>query len=152
MYFFLIDLFFLFTDLSYHKYEISRTHSFLDDRIDFSPFEENSQNRFVRSVLEPPKGTAKPQHELSEVQDMQQQQQPKVQPTTLPQQPVISINTHNSANVSYSTETISTENPVHGELPSKKYKPDVLKSKKNYTTATTPTVETSTSHLVSFAP
>lgn len=115
--------------------------------MDFTPIRENLLARFERSPIQE-QTSLKPQHELSEVQDMQQT---KLQQTTPQQQPVININTHSSANVSYSTETVSTENPAHVETPSKKYIPEVvLKPKKNFTTATTPAVKTSTSHLVSF--
>ncbi|XP_043461241.1 plexin domain-containing protein 2 isoform X1 [Leptopilina heterotoma] len=135
-------------DLAYYKNDISRTHSFLDDRIEFSSFEENLQERYRRSVLEPaPKGTAKPQHELSEVQDMQQQQQPKLQTTTAPQQSVVNINTNTSANVSYSTETVTTESPVPSKKALYRSRSDVHMMKNNYTTATTLPVETSTTHL-----
>ncbi|XP_033223306.1 plexin domain-containing protein 2 [Belonocnema kinseyi] len=136
-------------DPSYYEYgSLSRTHSLADDRsqITFVSAEEKIRTRVERSPPEPLNKPVNqpPAHQPSEVQDMQQSTQ---QSTPQSQQPVITINTTSSANVSYSTETVTTPGPIVTEPSIKKYKPDDTKAKKNYTVVPMPTADTTAPHL-----
>ena len=123
----------------------------MDDRsqISFISADGNSHIRVERSPPEPLEKPLDKPNQPSEVQDMQQQpkhlQQP-LQPQS--QQPVISINTTSSANVSYSTETVTSARPTITEPSMKKYKPDDNKAKKNYTIIQASTTDSSAPHLV----